>query len=75
MGGVTEVSIALEKMSDELGEIKRSITLLSGRQEEDKVGYWTRTTQKINKAFAVFYVTAVVLFLLFISIMWYSADE
>ncbi|XP_027886118.1 5-hydroxytryptamine receptor 3E-like [Xiphophorus couchianus] len=74
-GGVTEVSIALEKMSDELGEIKKSITLLSGRQAEDKVGYWTRTAQKINKTFAVFYVTAVVLFLLFVSIMWYSADE
>ncbi|XP_023196927.1 5-hydroxytryptamine receptor 3E-like [Xiphophorus maculatus] len=74
-GGVTEVSIALEKMSDELGEIKKSITLLSGRQAEDKVGYWTRTVQKINKTFAVFYVTAVVLFLLFVSIMWYSADE
>uniref|UniRef100_A0A087X5C6 Uncharacterized protein n=1 Tax=Poecilia formosa TaxID=48698 RepID=A0A087X5C6_POEFO len=74
-GRVTEVSIALEKMSDELGEIKKSITLLSSRQEEDKAGYWTRTAQKINKAFAVFYVTAAVLFLLSVSIMWYSADE
>ncbi|MEQ2300642.1 hypothetical protein AMECASPLE_027828 [Ameca splendens] len=75
MGGLTEVSLALEKMSDELGDIKKSITLLSGRQEEEKPRYWTRTAQKINKVFAVFYVTATILFLAFVSTMWYSADE
>ncbi|MED6262608.1 hypothetical protein ATANTOWER_022660, partial [Ataeniobius toweri] len=75
MGGLTEVSLALEKMSDELGDIKKSITLLSGRQEEEKPCYWTRTAQKINKVFAVFYVTATILFLAFVSTMWYSADE
>ncbi|XP_015237493.1 PREDICTED: 5-hydroxytryptamine receptor 3A-like [Cyprinodon variegatus] len=73
-GENTEVSIALEKMSDDLGEIKKSITLLSGRQEDAKPGYWTRIANKINKAFAIFYFTAATLFLGIVFTMWFKED-
>lgn len=70
---LTEVSLTLKRMSDELEEIKKSI-ILSGRQKDEEPGYWTRTAQKINKIFAVFYVIVTILFLSVLSIMWCSPD-
>ncbi|XP_012720807.3 5-hydroxytryptamine receptor 3A [Fundulus heteroclitus] len=75
MGALPEVSLALEKMSEELEEIKKSIILLGGREDDKKDGYWTRTAKKINKVFAIFYVTAAILFLVVVSTLWYFVDE
>ncbi|XP_037546867.1 5-hydroxytryptamine receptor 3A-like [Nematolebias whitei] len=74
-GHHTEVSLALEKLSDEIGEIKKTLTLLSCRNKNEKPGYWTRVAQKINKVFAGFYVVSTIAFLLTIFTMWYSADD
>ncbi|XP_021173633.2 5-hydroxytryptamine receptor 3A-like [Fundulus heteroclitus] len=70
-----EVSLAMEKISDELGESKKTITLLCSRHEDMKHGYWMRVAQKINKVFTFIYIMAAVLFLLTIAIMWYPAFE
>ncbi|XP_037836561.1 5-hydroxytryptamine receptor 3A [Kryptolebias marmoratus] len=71
----TEVSLTLEKLSDELGEIRETLALLSCGKEDQKPSYWTGVAQKINKAFAIFYVITATLFLLTIFTMWYFADE
>ncbi|XP_035801830.2 5-hydroxytryptamine receptor 3A-like isoform X1 [Amphiprion ocellaris] len=66
---LTEVSVALEKVSDELGEIDRKMILLSSNKEE-KPGYWTRMAKKIDKAFSIVYVMSVFLFLVVIFSVW-----
>ncbi|XP_061564108.1 5-hydroxytryptamine receptor 3A-like [Cololabis saira] len=45
----SEVSLVLEKVSDELEEIRRTVALLSGRKEEEMPEYWTELAGKINK--------------------------
>ncbi|KAM9716173.1 LOW QUALITY PROTEIN: uncharacterized protein ACNS7B_022270 [Menidia menidia] len=39
---LAEMSLSFEKLSEELGEIKKTVTLLSSRREDKKSGYWTR---------------------------------
>ncbi|XP_059211508.1 5-hydroxytryptamine receptor 3A-like [Centropristis striata] len=51
---LTEESIALEKLSDEMKEV---IQLLNSREEAGKIGYWTRVAKTINKVFFISYVT------------------
>ncbi|XP_051795584.1 5-hydroxytryptamine receptor 3A-like [Acanthochromis polyacanthus] len=46
---LTEVSLSLEKLSDELGEIDRKMTRLSSGKEEEKPGYWTRMAKKSTR--------------------------
>ncbi|XP_041830757.1 5-hydroxytryptamine receptor 3A-like [Melanotaenia boesemani] len=70
---LTKVSLTLEKVSDELEEIKKAVALLSNRKEDGKPGYWTRLARKINKFFTFFYVTSVILFLLMIFSVWILA--
>ncbi|XP_065327694.1 5-hydroxytryptamine receptor 3A-like [Pelmatolapia mariae] len=43
---LTEVSFALEKVSDELQETRKTMTLVSSNR---KSGYWTRMAKKVNK--------------------------
>ncbi|XP_059211509.1 5-hydroxytryptamine receptor 3A-like [Centropristis striata] len=43
---LTEESVALEKLSDEMKEV---IQLLNTREEAGKIGYWTRVAKTINK--------------------------
>ncbi|XP_061564875.1 5-hydroxytryptamine receptor 3E-like [Cololabis saira] len=72
----SEVSLVLEKVSDELEEIRRTVALLSGSKEEEMMpGYWTELAGKINKVFTVFYISASILFLAVIFTVWgYSED-
>ncbi|XP_030610835.1 5-hydroxytryptamine receptor 3A-like isoform X2 [Archocentrus centrarchus] len=56
---LTEVSSALEKVSEELWETGKTVTLLSSSR---KPGYWTRMVKKINKIFVIFYLIAVTVF-------------
>ncbi|XP_051795581.1 5-hydroxytryptamine receptor 3A-like [Acanthochromis polyacanthus] len=67
---LTDVSLALEKVSDELGEIDRKMSLLSSSKEEEKPGYWTRMAKKIDKAYSIIYVMSASLFLVTIFTMW-----
>ncbi|KAM9336930.1 5-hydroxytryptamine receptor 3A-like [Symphorus nematophorus] len=49
---------ALQKLSDELREMEKTLSLLlSSRKEEEKPGYWTRVAKRVNKVFFIFYVT------------------
>ncbi|XP_042071877.1 5-hydroxytryptamine receptor 3A [Haplochromis burtoni] len=68
---LTEVSFALEKVSDELQETRKTMTLLSSNR---KSGYWTRMAKKVNKIFLIFYLTAVTVFLAYMVSLWNSAE-
>ncbi|XP_059179974.1 5-hydroxytryptamine receptor 3A-like [Centropristis striata] len=66
---LTEESVALEKVSDELKEV---IQLLNSREEAGKLGYWTRVAKTINKVFFISYVTVAIVFLVVIFSLWNS---
>uniref|UniRef100_A0A3Q1FRB1 Uncharacterized protein n=2 Tax=Acanthochromis polyacanthus TaxID=80966 RepID=A0A3Q1FRB1_9TELE len=72
---LTEVSLALEKVSDELGQIDRKMIELSSSKEEEKPGYWTRMAKKIDKAFSFIYVISVFVFLAVIFSVWIPKPE
>ncbi|XP_076616557.1 5-hydroxytryptamine receptor 3A-like [Chaetodon auriga] len=64
----------LEKISDELRGVEKTLSLLlSCRKEEKKPGYWTRVAKKVNRVFFIFYVAVVILFLTIIFLKWTSA--
>uniref|UniRef100_A0A096LXV7 Uncharacterized protein n=1 Tax=Poecilia formosa TaxID=48698 RepID=A0A096LXV7_POEFO len=67
---LTELFLAMEKVSDELREIKRSV--LDKESEEKKDGYWTRVAKKIDKIFSILYVLAAILFLSVVFSVWVS---
>ncbi|XP_034427369.1 5-hydroxytryptamine receptor 3A-like [Hippoglossus hippoglossus] len=62
-----EESHVSEKLWD---EIKALTLFLKSRGEEPKPGYWTRVAQRINKAFCVFYLSSVALFLIYMFFKW-----
>ncbi|KAM8729101.1 5-hydroxytryptamine receptor 3C-like [Acanthopagrus schlegelii] len=68
---LTEESQAFVKLSDELREVVKALTLLlNSKREGGKPGYWTRVTKTINKVFFIFYVIAAGVFLLCMSLSW-----
>lgn len=73
---LTDVSFAVEKVSDEPGATEKPMNRLSSnKKEEMKSGYWTRVVKIINRAFLIFYVSAVTLFLGVMFIMWNSSED
>lgn len=73
---LTDVSFAVEKVSDEPGATEKLMNRLSSnKKEEMKSGYWTRVVKIINRAFLIFYVSAVTLFLGVMFIMWNSSED
>uniref|UniRef100_A0A087Y4I1 Uncharacterized protein n=1 Tax=Poecilia formosa TaxID=48698 RepID=A0A087Y4I1_POEFO len=73
---ITEVKqkkTAMEKVSDELGEMKK--TFLDKESEENKDGYWTRVAKKIDKIFSILYVLAAILFLSVVFSVWLSKSD
>ncbi|KAF6718135.1 hypothetical protein FQA47_017093, partial [Oryzias melastigma] len=66
----TEVSLVMEKVYEELVEIRKSKSLLSSRTEDEKSGYWTTVAEKINKLFMIFYTIAVIVFLSVLFTVW-----
>lgn len=72
---LTDMSFAVEKVSDEGATEKPMNLLSSNRKEEMKSGYWTRMVKIINRAFLIFYVSAVTLFLGVMFIMWNSSED
>ncbi|XP_017291644.1 5-hydroxytryptamine receptor 3B-like [Kryptolebias marmoratus] len=68
---LTELFLAIEKVSDELGVIKK-IVLLPKNEQQEKPGYWTRVANRINKGFTIFYITAVTVFLCSLFPVWIS---
>lgn len=64
----------LEKLSDELRGMEKTLSLLlSSRKEEERPGHWTRLAKKVNRVFFGFYVTVVILFLTVIFLKWNGA--
>ncbi|XP_029954727.1 5-hydroxytryptamine receptor 3A-like [Salarias fasciatus] len=72
---LVEVSLALGKVSDELEQIEKTMSALSEEKEEKKPGDWTRVAKKINKAFMIFYFSAVTVFLAIIFTLWSRSEE
>ncbi|XP_008435193.1 5-hydroxytryptamine receptor 3A-like isoform X2 [Poecilia reticulata] len=71
----TEGPLTLEMFSDELKEMKKMITLLNTDKQEEKRGYWTKLAERINKIFAICYVTSIIVFLAIIFSMWTAAED
>ncbi|XP_035469045.1 5-hydroxytryptamine receptor 3A-like [Scophthalmus maximus] len=75
-GKLVEEYGALEEVSDELRKVEKTLTLLlRSRRDEFEPGYWTRVAQRVNKAFFIFYVTLVCLFLIVLFLKWKCNDE
>ncbi|XP_042363255.1 5-hydroxytryptamine receptor 3A-like [Plectropomus leopardus] len=72
---LTEESHALEKVSDELREMIKTLVPLLDSRKEEKPGYWTKVTKIINKCFFIFYATAASLFLIVIFSVWSTAAD
>ncbi|KAG7222284.1 hypothetical protein INR49_027288 [Caranx melampygus] len=65
---------ALEKVSDELKQMEKTLSLLlSSRKEEVKPGYWSRVAKRVNRVFLIFYITMVAVFLCLIFLKWSNA--
>ncbi|XP_056286394.1 5-hydroxytryptamine receptor 3A-like [Pseudoliparis swirei] len=72
----TEESIALEKVSDELKEVEKTLTqVLNSREKERKPGYWTRVAEIINRVFIIFYVIAAITLLSGLFLLWNISDS
>lgn len=67
-GSSSQLFMAMEKVSNELGEIKKIV--LDKESEEKKDGYWTRVAKKIDKIFSILYVLAAILFLSVVFSVW-----
>ncbi|XP_054860161.1 5-hydroxytryptamine receptor 3A-like [Amphiprion ocellaris] len=68
---LTEEYQALERLSDALKEMEKTLSLLlHNRKDEEKPGYWTRVAKRVNRVFLIFYVTMVSVFLACIFINW-----
>lgn len=64
----------LDKLTQELRAIDRTLSLvLEGRQDEAKPRYWTGVARRLNKAFFIFYITVVTVFLIIIYLKWIDA--
>ncbi|XP_069576051.1 5-hydroxytryptamine receptor 3A-like [Brachyistius frenatus] len=73
---LTEEQLFFAKLSDELKEVVKTMTvLLNRRQEEVKSDYWTRKTKTINKVYLIFYITAAGLFLIYMFFTWTHASK
>ncbi|XP_014878915.1 5-hydroxytryptamine receptor 3A-like [Poecilia latipinna] len=72
-GSSSQLFLAMEKVSDELGEMKK--TFLDKESEENKDGYWTRVAKKIDKIFSILYVLAAILFLSVVFSVWLSKSD
>ncbi|XP_061564830.1 5-hydroxytryptamine receptor 3A-like [Cololabis saira] len=69
----TEENHILKRLSDDLREMEKALTLLLNTQnQENNPGYWTRVAQRVNKVFFIFYVTVIGVFLLLMFSRWSS---
>lgn len=61
----------MEKLSDELREIEKTLSLLLNTgKEEEKPGYWTNMAKTVNRVFFVCYINVVGIFLIVIFVKW-----
>ncbi|XP_029954732.1 5-hydroxytryptamine receptor 3A-like, partial [Salarias fasciatus] len=68
---LTAQYLGLEKLSDELKEMRKTlILLLKSKKEEEKLGYWTGVAKKVNRVFLILYLTVVSVFLVVIFSKW-----
>lgn len=66
----------LEKLSDELRELEKTLSqLLSSSREEKPGGYWAHLAKKVNRIFFIFYLTTVVVFLAVIYTKWNETES
>ena len=61
----------LEKVSDELREMEKTLSLiLSSRRDEVQPGYWSSVATRVNKVFFIFYVLVITVFLFCLFLIW-----
>ncbi|XP_012720795.2 5-hydroxytryptamine receptor 3A [Fundulus heteroclitus] len=61
----------LERLSDELKAMEKTLTLLfKSKKEEETSGYWNRVALRVDKVFFLFYLIVVFVFLILIFIEW-----
>lgn len=65
----------VEKTSDELRMIEKTINLLNSNGSKEKSGYWTRKVKIINRVFLIVYITAVILFLAILFSLWITPEN
>ncbi|XP_014878913.1 5-hydroxytryptamine receptor 3A-like, partial [Poecilia latipinna] len=66
-------SYTLERLSDELRAMEKTLTrLFKSNKEEETSGYWNRVATRVDKAFFFFYVLVVSIFLVLIFLEWKS---
>lgn len=66
----------LEKLSDELRELEKTLSqLLSSSREEKPGGYWANMAKKVNRIFFIIYSSTVVVFLAVIYSKWNESDS
>ena len=66
-----EESREFEKLSYELRELVKM--LLNSRMEEaSPAGYWKEVCKRLNKGFFIFYIIALVLFLVYMFYKWFA---
>lgn len=71
-----DVSFDMEKISDELEKIEKTMNLLnSNGSKEEKSGYWTRMVKVINRVFLICYIIAVTVFLGTMFSLWRTAED
>ncbi|XP_068439546.1 5-hydroxytryptamine receptor 3A-like [Clinocottus analis] len=63
-------SIALEKISDELKEMEKTLTSLNSRKKERKPGYWARVAKIFNAVFFISYIITASVFLTYLFLLW-----
>ncbi|MEQ2207231.1 hypothetical protein XENOCAPTIV_009121, partial [Xenoophorus captivus] len=73
---LTEELQESEKLSDELKELIKVVSLLvNDMKEERKPSFWTRCIKIINRVYFILYVTASSLFLCFMFAIWTVSTE
>lgn len=71
-----EMSFDMEKISDELERIEKTVNLLnSNGSKQEKSGYWTRMVKVINRVFLICYIIAVTVFLGTMFLLWRTAED
>lgn len=64
-----------EQLSQKLSTALKTLTLsLNATREEEKPAYWAKATKTINTVFFVFYLIAVVTFLVWIFFTWTAKE-
>ncbi|XP_013862420.1 5-hydroxytryptamine receptor 3A [Austrofundulus limnaeus] len=67
--------ITLERLSEELRAMEKTMTQLFKDKKEEKSGYWSRVATKVDRVFLIFYIALIVAFLAVMFFEWNGTEE